>query len=132
MNVLVDTCIWSLSLRRNNQKDIREAGILKELIMDSRVSIIGAVRQELLSGISLPGHFNKLKDYLRAFPNITVNEADYECAAEYYNVCRKKGIQGSNTDFLICSVAMNRNMPIFTVDKDFIQFKKHIPILLYH
>ena len=27
-------------------------------------------------------------------------------AAKFFNVCRSKGIQGSNTDFLICAVAV--------------------------
>ena len=52
MNVLVDTCIWSLALRRNQENGFKEAEQLKDLIMDSRAMMMGAVRQELLSGIS--------------------------------------------------------------------------------
>ena len=55
---------------------------------------------------------------------------DYEKAAEYFNLCRKKGIQGSNTDFLICAAANLRNYSILTTDGDFKNFGKHITINL--
>ena len=55
---------------------------------------------------------------------------DYELAAEYFNICRSKGVQGSNTDFLICVVSLNNRFPIFASDKDFEIFSKYIPIIL--
>jgi predicted nucleic acid-binding protein len=63
-------------------------------------------------------------DYLNA-------KADYERAAEFYNACRKAGIQGSQIDFLICSVSVGNKIPIFTSDKDFLHYKKELPISLY-
>lgn len=57
---------------------------------------------------------------------------DFELAAEYFNLLRSKGIQGSDTDFLICAVSVNHQLPIFTLDKDFELFKKHLPIMLHH
>lgn len=131
MNVLVDTCIWSLALRRSNNEESKESRLLKELILDSRAMLMGPIRQELLSGISIKSQFNKLKDHLKAFPDIELTEYDYELAAEFFNRCRKNGIQGSNTDFLICGVSVNQNIPIFTVDNDFILFKKYLPINLF-
>lgn len=131
MNVLVDTCIWSLALERSNNEESKESRLLKELIPDSRAMLMGPIRQELLSGISIKSQFNKLKDHLKAFPNIELTEYDYELAAEFFNHCRKNGIQGSNTDFLICGVSVNQNIPIFTVDNDFILFKKYLPINLF-
>ncbi len=65
--------------------------------------------------------FDKLRDNLRAFPNLIVDAEDYELAAEYFNICRRHGIQGANTDFLICATANRRNYEIFTTDKDFIK-----------
>jgi len=55
----------------------------------------------------------------------------FEKAAEFFNICRRNGIQGSNTDFLICSVADRRNLEIFTLDKDFLDFQKYLPLKLY-
>jgi hypothetical protein len=45
-------------------------------------------------------------------------------AAEFFNTCRTKGVQSSNTDFLICSVSANHEIRIFTVDKDFYCIKR--------
>ena len=56
---------------------------------------------------------------------------DYEEAASFYNLCRTKGIQGSNTDFLICAVAARNDFTIFTTDEDFVHFAKILPIVLH-
>jgi predicted nucleic acid-binding protein len=50
---------------------------------------------------------------------------DYELAAEFFNICRSKGIQGSNTDFLICAVAHRRSYSILSTDNDFQNFLVH-------
>jgi predicted nucleic acid-binding protein len=56
---------------------------------------------------------------------------DYDEAASFFNRCREKGIQGSNTDFLICAVAVRNDFAIFTADKDFVLFQKVLPIALH-
>ena len=131
MKVLVDACIWSLALRRYTSKEHELVRELSELIKEVRVQIIGAIRQELLAGIKSQKQFKKLKFYLSAFPDLPLETKDFEMAAEFFNINRKKGIHGSNTDFLICSVAYNRNFEIFTTDKDFENYQKNIPIKLY-
>ena len=129
MKVIVDTSVWSLALRRH-QKDGLIANKLRDFIEDGRVVVLGAVRQEILSGIKYQEQFDKLKDNLRAFPDLFLNTEDYELAADYFNVCRRNGIQGANTDFLICATANRRNYEIFTTDKDFISFSQYLPIIL--
>lgn len=131
MKVLVDTCVWSLALRRGKADAGPEVVELIELIRELRVQLIGPVRQEILSGIKSRGHFAKLRDHLRAFPDLELTSHDYESAAEYFNLCRSKGVQGANTDFLICAVAMRQKIPIFTTDADFTFFQQHLPIKLY-
>ncbi|MFN7096358.1 MAG: PIN domain-containing protein [Gammaproteobacteria bacterium] len=131
MKIIVDTSIWSLALRRKTSKSDVLTSILSELINESRVQMLGAIRQELLSGIKLDAHFKQLRDYLRAFADFSITEADHEQAAEYFNLCRKEGIQGSNTDFLICAVAVRHNMQIFTSDKDFALFSNILPVKLF-
>ena len=128
MKVLVDTSVWSLALRRKEKNEIIE--ILTELILESLVVIIGPVRQELLSGISDKDVFNNLKIHLQSFDDLLITTKDYETAAEYYNICRKNGVQGSHIDFLICAVACNNELLIFTTDQDFKHYAKHLPIRL--
>jgi predicted nucleic acid-binding protein len=56
---------------------------------------------------------------------------DYEEAAAFFNRCRAKGVQGSNTDFLICAAAARRQFAILTTDADFTHFAKLLPIRLH-
>jgi hypothetical protein len=131
MKVLVDTSVWSLALRRGKQSITAPAQELRHLIQDHRVQIIGPIRQEILSGIRNDSQFNKLRKHLESFPDLPILSNDYVRAAKFFNLCRSKGIQGSNTDFLICAVAVRNKFLIFTTDKDFELFSKHIKINLY-
>ncbi|MFB2839036.1 PIN domain nuclease [Floridanema evergladense] len=100
MKVVVDTSVWSLALRRNRTPEETPKILrLRELIADHRVALLGVIRQEVLSGIRAVEQFVRLREYLRAFPNLELTIEDYELAAEFYNTCRRNGIQGSNTDF---------------------------------
>lgn len=131
MSVIVDTSVWSLALRRKTPPDYSPAiTILQNLITDDQVALLGAIRQEILSGIRNFEQFTRLRDYLRAFPDVELIPEDYEIAAEFFNTCRSQGIQGSNTDFLICAVAYRRSYSILTTDNDFHSFRMHIPIIL--
>ena len=131
MNVLVDTSVWSLALRRARRIDDAIRHELAELIREGRVILIGAVRQELLSGIKSKSQFEQLRDHLRAFSDLELDSGDYENAAAAYNRCRERGIQGSNTDFLICAVAMRRELAIFTSDGDFKLFARALRFVLH-
>ena len=131
MKVIVDTSVWSLALRRNAPEDNQYVHELKELVKESRVQLIGPVRQELLTGIKSEKQFNSLRDHLRAFKDLELATEDYELASEYFNKARKHGIQGSNTDFLICAVSTRHKMPILTTDKDFKNFQSVFPVTLH-
>jgi predicted nucleic acid-binding protein len=131
VNVLVDTSVWSLSLRRAKRVDDTASKELTELIREGRVAMMGSIRQELLSGIKVKSQFELLRDHLRAFSDLTLESADYEEAAEVFNRCRERGIQGSNTDFLICAVALRRDLAVYTTDKDFLQYERVLELTLH-
>lgn len=126
--ILVDTSVWSLVLRKKslNESETKIRNFLISLIRDELVIMIGPIRQEILSGISDYNKFLRLKDSLEAFPDFEISTKDFEDAAENFNLCRSHGIQGSHTDFLICSVARNHNFSIFTLDNDFSHYSKYI------
>ena len=130
MKVIVDTAMWSLAFRRQIV-DTKYREVLKDLIADGRVVLLGAVRQEVLSGMRHQEQFERLKRSLRAFPNLALDTQDYELAAEYRNLCQRRGIQSSNTDFLICAAAVNYDCEVLTTDKDFVHFSQMLPIRLY-
>lgn len=135
MNVLVDTSIWSLALRRRahdlNDRELVLVRELTELINDGRATIIGLIRQELLSGIKSPAQFDKLRNTLAAFLDEPVDTMDYEAAAKAGNDCRAKGIAVSVVDMLICAVAHRRGMSIFTTDPDFEKYARILPLKLH-
>lgn len=131
MKIIIDTCIWSLALRRNTVQGNPYIEELRNLIEEIRAQLLGPIRQELLSGIKSKKQFDTLKLHLEAFTDIELETEDYELAAEYFNAARKKGIQGSNTDFLICAISSRRKMPILTTDKDFANFQSIFPVSLH-
>jgi predicted nucleic acid-binding protein len=133
MKVLVDTCIWSYALRRSKPADEHDLVIkeLRHLIRDNRVQMTGPIRQEILSGIRDSAQFILLRDHLRDFPDLAVTSSDHERAAEIFNSLRAKGIQGSNTDFLLCALSERTGMPLFTTDNDFKLFSRHLPVKLH-
>lgn len=130
MKVIVDTDVWSEAFRKQGTKSsaVKE---LRTLIEEGRVQLIGPIRQEILSGIRNDPQFEKIEASLRAFPDKVIDSEVYVLAAKYFNLCRSNGIQGSNTDFLICACSVSWGYPVLTKDKDFQSFRKILPIEIY-
>lgn len=131
MKVLADTPVWSAAFRRAEGQAVPLRTELEWLVAHGAVAIMGPIRQELLSGIRERAQFEQVRTAMRNFPDLSLETADFETAAEYFNLCRRKGVQGSLTDFLICAVAGRRKLEIFTTDGDFQHYRKHLPIALY-
>ena len=128
--VLVDTSVWSMALRKKmlSENEGRLIQFLAQIIRDGRVIMLGAIRQEILCGISDEERFEKLRLSLEAFSDFELEENDYITAARFYNRYRRKGIQGSMTDFLICAVAVHHDFSILTLDNDFEYYSRYIEI----
>lgn len=135
MNVLVDTSVWSLALRRqaNDLNPAERAAVaeLTNLIKEGRARIIGLVRQELLSGIKAVSQYERLRIVLRSFPDEPAATADYEAAAKAGNDCRARGVAVSVSDMLICAIAVGRDWSVFTADPDFNSYAKILTLKLH-
>jgi hypothetical protein len=135
MNVLVDTSVWSLAIRRKNESLSANEKLLvtelAELIREGRARIIGLIRQELLSGIKTAEQYEKLRLYLRAFPDEAIDTVDYEDAAKASNRCRTRGVVVSIVDILLCAVGMKREWAIFTTDPDFSNYARVLPFSIH-
>lgn len=127
----MDTPIWSYALRSDQQSHHAEVAALTFLIRDQRALIIGPIRQELLSGYSDIRAYQRLRKKLAAFGNTPILDADYEAAAQLCNACRRQGVQGSHTDFLICAVAKRIEAAIFTTDRDFDHYDRIVTLKLF-
>lgn len=93
--------------------------------------MIGPVRQEILSGLRDPRKHELLRTTLRAYDDLRLETEDFERAAFGMNLCQRKGIQGSPTDFLLCAVAIRHDAALFTTDRDFQLYAKHLKFRLY-
>jgi hypothetical protein len=122
MKMIVDTCVWSLSLRRQDKSRINEQeqqmlALLREAIQDRRTAIIGPIRQEVLSGIRNKAHFAKTEELLDPFRDEEIVAADYVEAARLFNLCRDHGVECGPVDILICAVAARKHLGILTYDQ---------------
>jgi len=122
VKVLVDTCAWSLLLRRRARAALGSdeqfiLASLKEAIRDSRVALIGPIRQEVLSGIKAQAQFEKLRNALAAFADETLTTHHFEEAARLFNLCRSRGVECGATDILICAIAVQMRYDILTYDQ---------------
>lgn len=72
-----------------------------------------------------------LRAKMRAYPDVGPRTGDYEQAAQFFDVCRSRGGQGSDVDFIVCAVAHRLGTPIFTADADFTHYARVLPIRLH-
>jgi predicted nucleic acid-binding protein len=135
VRVLVDTPIWSLAFRRRADRlsgsESRDVAEWTALVQQRRVLLVGPVRQEVLSGIREGGVFDRLRLALRAFPDEALSVEDFEQAARVGNVCRAAGVAGSVVDYLLCGAALRREAAIYTTDRDFGAYARHVPLQLH-
>jgi len=129
--IACDTSALSQFLRRSPDAQNDVALKVEKLIDSNELALFGIVRQELLSGIKLPAHFERIDLTTQALPLFFADDEDHTTAARFFNTCRSKGIQGSPIDFLICAMAVKRKFLIYTTDPDFELYEPIIPIELY-
>lgn len=131
MNVIVDTDVWSEAFRKKIGHPSNHVQELAALVTENRVQLLGIIRMEILCGIKEVSIFNRLHNRLASFPDLLIESETYILAAQFFNLCRSKGIQGSNNDFLICACAVQHDLPILTKDQDFTRYSNYIPIQLH-
>lgn len=126
MKAIVDTCVWSLWLRRKSyarlsSKEQNTVQQLREAIQDRRVAIVGPIRQEILSGIRDKKQFSAVEELLGPFLDEEILSTDYTKAAQLYNLCRDHGVECGPVDILICAVAVRSGFTIMTDDQGFLR-----------
>ena len=129
MNVLVDTSVWSLALRRDSAPDIKETRILERCIerKDALFST-GIIVQELLQGFRGPKQHDRLIDHLGGLPLIVPELIDHIEAASLQITCRRKGIQIGTIDALLAQLAISYDLELLTTDHDFTMIARYAPL----
>ncbi len=88
MNLVVDTSVWSLILRRP-QVEVDNPFVLafrRHLAAEDGLFLIGSILQELLDGLRSRNQFQRLTRSLEPFPLLIPNRATYLEAAHLRNL----------------------------------------------
>jgi predicted nucleic acid-binding protein len=129
MNLFVDTSVWSLALRRDDDSDAPEVARLREALR-SQESIVttGLVLQELLQGFRGPKARDAIVERFAALPMVVPDRSDHIAAAEIRNTCRRKGIQIGTIDALLIQLCCRHELTLLATDPDYDHAAKHVPL----
>lgn len=121
MNLVVDTSVWSLVLRRPavDEAEPHVRAFRLCVARGDEICLLGPILQELLDLLKSPQQSQRLLKLLQPFPLLPLERNTYVLAAELRNDCRRRGIQAGPTDFLIAAACIEARCPLLTADKDF-------------
>lgn len=131
MNILVDTSVWSLALRRDHPPDCEAVSILKAALKDGEyVFTTGMILQELLQGFNGPKARQKIIEDFAQLPLIVPERRDHIDAADLKVKLRQKGIQAGTIDVLLTQLCLRHGLSLLSTDGDFVQIAKRVPLAL--
>lgn len=128
--ILVDSSVWIEAWRGVHQALTDR---LSQEIENENVSINLLIQTELLQGAKDLKHQKSLKTLLDPISIDPFPEDLWEETPKLFLQCRQKGIQMTTIDCLIASHALLRDIPLWSLDKDFqrvpnlVLFKTDIP-----
>lgn len=127
MQVLADTSIWVMFL---NNSDPKIVNTMKKLIHNDQLCICPPVYQEILQGVRTKREFKKLEKYLQYLNQIKTDPySAAQGAAKIYFTLRKKGLSiRKSYDCLIAWYAIEANVPLYHIDRDFDRIATHFKL----
>ena len=133
MNLVVDTSVWSLVLRRPrvDEADPFVCAFRAHIEAGDGIFLIGNILQELLDGVRAKKDFDRLLRLLEPFPLLPLEREAYVGAAELRQRCRSKGVQAGAIDCLIAAACMQHGFPLLTADRDFQYIAKHSELVVF-
>ncbi len=132
MNLVVDTSVWSLILRRP-QVEVDNPFVRafrRHLAAKDGLFLIGNILQELLDGLRSRSQFQRLTRSLEPFPLLVPNRTTYIEAARLRTAFREKGIQAGPVDCLIAAVCIEQGFPLLTADRDFLRISQDSELMV--
>lgn len=116
----MDTSVWSLALRRNQDIEGPEINRLRDALGGGEVIYTtGVVLQELLQGIRSPSQRKRIVDHFTSLPMLVPTRNDHLGAAELYDECRRRGIQVGTIDALLARLCISHDLVMLSTDRDF-------------
>ena len=120
MTLLVDTSVWSLSLRREAPTLPELDELRAALAGNDLVVTTGVVIQELLQGLVSDAARSLTRDRMSRMAQVTATLDDHTHAAQAFIECRRHGVQLGTVDALLAALCIRRNLTLLTTDRDFI------------
>ncbi|MEX0669964.1 MAG: PIN domain-containing protein [Pirellulales bacterium] len=132
MNLLVDTSVWSLALRRDGKQTAPEVARLHSALVGAdEVFTTGLILQELLQGFAGPKARAHLVERLTAIAFLQPDRQDHIEAAEVRNTCRRRGVQVGTIDALLIQLCRRHDLLLLSADRDFLTAAKHVAFRLW-
>jgi len=128
MNILVDTSVWSLALRRDTPNPDAVTTLTRCIHRGDLLFTTGIMVQELLQGFRGPKQREHLVERFSNFPVIVPDLSDHVAAAALQRTCRRKGIQIQTVDALLAQLAIGHDLDLLTTDRDFDLIARHFPL----
>lgn len=118
MQILVDTSIW-IDYFKKGEKSLN----LDDLLLDDRAVINDIILAELIPLLHLKKQFTII-DLLESVVSYPLN-INWNQIIEWQTMCLNSGINGIGIpDLLITQNAMQKNLPVYSLDKHFRSLKK--------
>ena len=132
MTLFVDTSVWSLALRRDQDAAVPQLAALRAALDgDDIVVTTGLVLQELLQGFAGPKARSDIIERFAALPIVVPDRHDHIDAAALRNTCRRAGVQLGTIDALIAQLCIRHRLTLLTTDKDFVHAAAHCPLKVW-
>jgi len=132
VNLVVDTSVWSLVLRRPRVDESNPSvrAFRAHVEANDGIFLIGNILQELLDGLRDKKDFERLLSLLDPFPILGLGRETYVAAAELRQRCRSRGVQVGPIDCLIAAACIQESYPLLTADRDFVNLAKHSDLVV--
>lgn len=132
MSLLVDTSVWSLALRRDQDADAPQVRALREALAGADIVVTtGLILQELLQGFVGPRAGKDIIERFTALPTLSPDRRDHIDAALLRNQCRRAGVQLGTIDALLAQLCIRHRLTLLTTDQDFFHAASHCPLRLW-
>jgi len=127
--ILVDTSVWSLAMRRDEQPNSPELKILiKALDTGEEIYSTGVILQELLQGFTGAKAADAIVERFSSIPMLVPETSDHILAADIRNKSRRKGVQIGTIDALIAQLSVRYKLSLLTADKNFKHMSKAVKL----
>ena len=123
--VIVDTSVWAQAYRDSESDAARE---LASLLVRDKVVMVGPVMSELLAGAKNEEQFEFLSSRLTVLRYCEFDKDTWVRHATLSAHLRKAGNKIGMADTAIACIALQHDLPLYTLDGDF----DRVPDLRFH